>query len=504
MGLKIHSLEGFPDEHTRDYYVYLLDYGWDEPLGQALRNNFDKFATLSSKLKNSVVVMRTEDGVEFNDDVLSWHGINGDSDPSLLPAVLITNRHPAAFREQTRGSRRGKESQDLKLILIPLKRHCKNTGEVIMLVQSIFKQIAEGKDLNNFSMTEKRKRGEGNALVDSVVIEPTKENVSIKLDEIINFLHSGSLHKGVEKIVLPIHFEDRSGTEFERLTFAYLLDQKKWDTLHWLGQTGGDGGRDVWGELSKVSYCYQCANYQSLTIKKAKEDIDKLAENDTIPDHWTLVCGGRVTAGIRKQTIEYAYKKLKGLKSADVWSGVEFEERVRKDSPLLIKRFVQGEGFPDTFEGLKSITDVINASDDQEIIKLLAECFDRPAFTTAFRNESNIPDFEKAITDTIEVLNTGLHRLRDGTLVRKIPSRHQVNDKDLKSGLAIITQLVIDLRTKFNELKKDKEIKPCGCGQPDCPVWMLSDKACREMDKIRSQIFQKFKLLLPGFNLQLH
>src|SRR6266404_5800201 len=132
MGLKIHSLEGFPDGHKRDYYVYLLDYGWDEPLGNALRNNFDKFATLSSKLKNSVVVMRTEDGVEFNDDVLSWHGINGDKDPSLLPAVLVTNKHPAAFREKARGTSKGKELDNLKLILIPLKRHCNNTGEVIM------------------------------------------------------------------------------------------------------------------------------------------------------------------------------------------------------------------------------------------------------------------------------------------------------------------------------------------------------------------------------------
>ena len=45
----------------------------------------------------------------------------------------------------------------------------------------------------------------------------------------------------------------------------------------------------------------------------------------------------------------------------------------------------------------------------------MAECFDRPAFDTPFRDESNVPDFKKAITDTIEALNTGIHRLRDGT-----------------------------------------------------------------------------------------
>jgi len=46
---------------------------------------------------------------------------------------------------------------------------------------------------------------------------------------------------------------------------------------------------------------------------------------------------------------------------------------------------------------------------------VLAECFDRPAFTTPFHRKVNIIDFEKAITDTIEVLNKGLHRLYSST-----------------------------------------------------------------------------------------
>lgn len=36
MGLMIHSLEEFPSEATRGYYIYVLDYGWDEPLSNAL------------------------------------------------------------------------------------------------------------------------------------------------------------------------------------------------------------------------------------------------------------------------------------------------------------------------------------------------------------------------------------------------------------------------------------------------------------------------------------
>jgi hypothetical protein len=33
MGLYIHSLSRLPSGLERDYYVYVLDYGWEEPLG---------------------------------------------------------------------------------------------------------------------------------------------------------------------------------------------------------------------------------------------------------------------------------------------------------------------------------------------------------------------------------------------------------------------------------------------------------------------------------------
>lgn len=65
---------------------------------------------------------------------------------------------------------------------------------------------------------------------------------------------------------------------------------------------------------------------------------------------------------------------------------------------------------------------------DKQIINELIDCFDRPAFQTIFHREVNIHDFGKAITDTVEVLNTGIHRLRDGTLIKQASSRHQIED----------------------------------------------------------------------------
>ncbi len=50
MGLKIHSLAELPtDVGHRGYYLYLLDYGCEEPIGRALRDNFDKMADAASR-----------------------------------------------------------------------------------------------------------------------------------------------------------------------------------------------------------------------------------------------------------------------------------------------------------------------------------------------------------------------------------------------------------------------------------------------------------------------
>ena len=303
----------------------------------------------------------------------------------------------------------------------------------------------------------------------------------------------------MEKTVLPIHFEDRSGNEFERLAFAYFSRQKNWDKIDWRGQTGKDGGRDIWGQYNNESYCYQCANYQNLTEKKVKEDIDKLVKHKTIPDNLIIVCGGKVSNDIRNKATNYA--KSKNIKNTIVLTGVEFEELIRNNSPELIKRFVEGESFPETPSELIKLATELVVKNDKDIISLIAECFDRPAFTTYFRQESNIPNFEKAINDTIEVLNTGIHRLRDGTIIRTIPSRHKITDQNLKTELARITKLVVKLRDKFNDLRRKDEIKPCSCNQPNCPVWLLSNNACRIMDDLRREILDKFRQIKPDFNI---
>jgi len=377
---------------------------------------------------------------------------------------------------------------------------------VVDLIERLFNDIKAKKNLSEFRIGKKITKGH-QALADAVILEPAKDKKSITMAEVINFLKDIPGDKNpsalkVNKTVHPIHFEDMSGQQFERLIFAFVARQKRWDTIQWLGETGGDGGRDIWGVINKEEYCYQCANYRQLVLKKITDDIDKLVKAGTIPHYYIAVCGNSVSSAMREKISTYATKA--GISHTEVWSGVELEEKLRQHSPELLKRFVDGETFPEDSVKLIKATNEPVLLNDSEIIESFSQCFDRPAFTTPFHRESNVPDFEKAITDTIEVLNTGVYRLRDGTIIKRIPSRHQLKDNRLKDAFAEITQLVIKLRDTFSQLKKDKEIRPCGCGDENCSIWMLSDKACEKMDNIREQIFRQFKLIYPGFKLKVH
>jgi len=184
----VHSLEGMPEEHHRDYFIYLLDYGWSEPLNDALRNNFNRMANLASQKKNAVVIMGIDPGVHFSDEVLSWHNINGDDaeKEQLLPAILVTNRHPAEFRKRAMKGN-NKAEADLKMILFPLKKYCQNTTEVISLIQRIFGSIKLGKDLDNFAITNEKKKGIDGALVNSISLEPTFSGDNFSYNDLINY-----------------------------------------------------------------------------------------------------------------------------------------------------------------------------------------------------------------------------------------------------------------------------------------------------------------------------
>lgn len=137
-----------------------------------------------------------------------------------------------------------------------------------------------------------------------------------------------------------------------------------------------------------------------------------------------------------------------------------------------------------------------------EALPVLARLFDRPAFTTPFKEESDLPDFKQALTDTIEALNTGVRRLRDGTVLEPVPTRHDVDDPRVRDVLGAIESKIRKLRAEFDGFHTTGEVRPCGCGKPDCPVFMIDPAAAQAMDALRTEILDAYRSVYPGFQVQ--
>ena len=194
MGLHVYSLNNIPKSENRDYLIYLLEYGWHEPLGEALSNNFDQMAAKAAKSRS--VVIRGTELAHFENEVFSWHQINNERDEEILPAILITNAHPSYFRDNNFDTRmknglyREDYSKKLKLILIPLKKFCSSTIEVVALIEKLFIDIEAEKDLSDFQIAKEVKKGIGSALADAIIFEPNISGVGFSFKKLGNYFMS--------------------------------------------------------------------------------------------------------------------------------------------------------------------------------------------------------------------------------------------------------------------------------------------------------------------------
>ena len=182
MGLMIHSLGEIPAHAERDYYLYLLDYGWEEPIRDSLFANFGNMADRASRANS--VVFRGTVGHHFSDEVLSWHNVNGIDGENCLPAILITTRNPNEFRDADRNSR---NSIDHNLLLIPIKDICKTATDVVNLVEKIFNDIENKKALKDFGVVTEIKAGKSRSIVDALILQPNISGVGVDLKKIIEF-----------------------------------------------------------------------------------------------------------------------------------------------------------------------------------------------------------------------------------------------------------------------------------------------------------------------------
>lgn len=303
--------------------------------------------------------------------------------------------------------------------------------------------------------------------------------------------------------VHPLDFTALSGAEFERLVFAFLWRRWAWKRLDWYGQLGNDGGRDIVGvresdRLRDEMVVVACANWQRLTAEKAMGDIDKIAAGPGgVPDHVIIIGGGKVSSELKDKAVSHA--RSKAIHRAEVWSGPEFEEQLRLHAGTVLRRFFDGEALPDVPDELRAF--VINSpATEAEALRLVTRLFERPAFYTPFHSESSLPAFDRAIADTIETLNTGIYRNRDGVVIARIPARFDFSTPKVREALARAVRGLNDLRAIFAEGRRLGTIRPCGCDKPDCPTFMVDAETCRRLDEIRRWVLDEAGAVVPGLN----
>jgi hypothetical protein len=306
------------------------------------------------------------------------------------------------------------------------------------------------------------------------------------------------------RLVQRVHFEDFGGHEFERLVFAYHV-RAGWSDLAWYGQTGSDQGRDIIGVEPLIDgirrTIIQCVNRGNLTQNKAKNDLAAAVSASPEISAFKFVTRGAVPAK-RRDAITSAADAA-GISHVIVWSGVEFEEHLRLIGEDLLRRFCDGEAFPDNAQALRRFADDYGGLSDRDALEQMAAVFDRPAFHTPFHAESSLPAFQQAIEDTISALNTGIWRNRQGDEIRRIPTVHHLRDPRIKAAVAATVRAVDQLRRTFVSGLRDGSIRPCGCGNPDCPTFMLDWKIAAKLDQLRSNALDVFRTAYPSFAVAL-
>jgi len=229
---------------------------------------------------------------------------------------------------------------------------------------------------------------------------------------------------------------------------------------------------------------YACANWKSFSSGNGISDINKFTKDKaSVLNELVIVVGSSVSATTKLRC--QSHGRSKGISATQVWSGSEFEEYLRFHAPSVLERFFNGEALPDEPEALKALIIPLDPSTDREAGELIARLFRRPAFQTKISEESSLPAFHQAIGDSIGALNTGIWRDREGAQIARIPSLHALSNRDAKLGLEKAVAELISLRVKFDNGLRNGLVKPCGCGKPDCPIFMINPQYCSELQAAR-------------------
>lgn len=96
---------------------------------------------------------------------------------------MITTLTPSYFKKSYNEFSGSDELKD-KLLIIPLKKACKTTDDVINLIKSIFKDIREKKKLSGFSIAKEINKNGFRRLADAIILEPNISGVGLDIKQL--------------------------------------------------------------------------------------------------------------------------------------------------------------------------------------------------------------------------------------------------------------------------------------------------------------------------------
>lgn len=138
-----------------------------------------------------------------------------------------------------------------------------------------------------------------------------------------------------------LRYEDISWNDFESLVYELLYRESVWKRTAPIGQSGNDGGVDIWAvDKEDTTWYVQCKSYKSIKKSDIKKIVDEIINKQVIAEKSKLlvVVACEVSLEIRK-FIE-SYSKEKGFKECDVWTGMQIQTMLYgKHRDLLVRYF---------------------------------------------------------------------------------------------------------------------------------------------------------------------
>ncbi|HKH45181.1 MAG TPA: restriction endonuclease [Thermoanaerobaculia bacterium] len=139
---------------------------------------------------------------------------------------------------------------------------------------------------------------------------------------------TGTSHK------LP--FQELSPLDFERLCL-WLVSREGYERVEYLGESGGERGRDVVAWKAGRRFVFQCKRVQSFTAADGRKEIKKLRvlPVEEQPHELVFVVSRAVSAEMRK-AIRAAWGDEA---SCHFWAGSELDALVKSHPELLVEFF---------------------------------------------------------------------------------------------------------------------------------------------------------------------